>query len=162
VAECQTECHLSIRVLEQRCKARKPGLCGEGGRAQRDWTSNLAEPKPAFTIQPWIWDKLCSTFPPTLSLQDLYLKLDNTMFYSSSLTWSTRPEYQAASSFCLIRPEDGNYNASCNIGTTIYSRHLNSEIQNHTLDTGNRKTIPRQFSVLNRSFVSAETYPIQQ
>jgi hypothetical protein len=34
----------------------------------------------------------------------------------------------------------------------MYSRHLNSEIQNHTLDTGHRKTIARQFAVLNRNF----------
>lgn len=176
MAECQTDCRTSIWVLEQRCKARKRGLCGKGGRAQRDRTSNLAEPKPAFTIQPWIW------FPPKIPLNHgvlshgmnyaphshshyhckTYLKLDNTMFYSSTLTWTTRPEYQAASSLCLIRPEDGNYNASWNTGTTIYSRHLNSEIQNHTLDRDNRKTVTRQFAVLNWSFVRAETYPTQQ
>jgi hypothetical protein len=32
----------------------------------------------------------------------------------------------------------------------------------HTLDTGHRKAIARQFAVLNRSLISAETYPTQQ
>lgn len=37
------------------------GSVGRGG-TEKDRTSNLAEPKPAFTIQPWIW------FPPKILL----------------------------------------------------------------------------------------------
>jgi hypothetical protein len=50
-------------VLEQRCKARKPGLCGEGAGAERERERETEHPIwPAFTIQPWIW------FPPKIPL----------------------------------------------------------------------------------------------
>lgn len=111
------------------------GSVGKGGKAQRETEHQIWQ--NAFTIQPWIW------FPPKFPLNHGALSHGINYAPHSHQHYHCKT-YTGCILFLSYSP--WGWQLQCKLkhwNNNTLHRHLNSEIQNHTLDTGHRKTIAR-------------------